>query len=396
MLTAITKFVLKSLRIIAGIILLLITILHIPYLESSVYDFPEIRKFSGDSLYNPYSQPAKQWFKSNFHAHSKAWGGLTNGKLSGDSLYTTYQMLGYDVIVISNYFKISRSRYQENLFIPNHEHGINVWKRHYLPIGAKEVVPIDYLTFQTLSHKQDIINRLMETAEITVVNHPEFMNGFRPENFRYLTGYNYIEVLNHYRRSFHHWDSALTAGYPAFGLGNDDSHDQTKEDETGRYFTLVNADSLTKESIYSSLKKGSVVAVESYRGRTPNGLKSIDVKNDSVFISLDNKADSIFAITDAGKVLKWVSDSSLLGIPFPKSSSYLRFYFRNDSAKFYTNPVIRTGNGKLPAYHSEMNLPLTVLYKAAVLAGLLISAYLSLLVMGLKSGRLMKLLKKGG
>ncbi|MCK6604946.1 MAG: hypothetical protein L6Q59_08625 [Ignavibacteriaceae bacterium] len=383
-------------RIAAGVLLLLLTLMHIPYLQSSIYDYPEMKKFSGDSLYNPYNTPAKNWFKANFHAHSKAWGGLTNGRLSEDSLFSTYKLLNYDIIVISNYFKISESRLQKNLFIPNHEHGINVWKRHYLPIGAREVVPIDYLTFQTLSHKQDILERLQETAEVIVVNHPEFMHGFLPEDFRYLTGYHYIEVLNHYRRSFHHWDSALTAGYPAFGLGNDDSHDQTKEDETGRYFTLINTDSLSETAVYSALKKGSVVAVEGYRGRTPNGLKTLEVINDSVRIQLDNPADSIFVISDGGKIISQTTASAVYTTLFPESASYIRFYFRNDSTKFYTNPVIRTESGKLPRYKSEINIPLTVLYKAGVFAGLLLSAAISLLIMGVKTEKLRKVLKRAG
>ncbi len=396
MFNTIIKTSVKILRILTGIILLLLTLLHIPYLESSVYNFPEIRKFSGDSLYNPYAAAALHWYKANFHAHSKAWGGLTNGKLSEDSLCNTYIQLGYDIIAISNYFKISRSIYQEKLFIPNHEHGINVRKRHYLPIGAKEVIPLDYLTFQTLSHKQDIINRLKETAKVLVINHPEFMHGFRPEDFRSLSGYCYIEVLNHYRRSFQHWDTALTAGYPAFGLGNDDSHDQTKEDETGRYFTLINSDTLAESDIYSSLKKGSVIAVEGYRGRTPNGLNTLQVVNDSVYLSLKNNADSIFAITDEGKVFASVTDTSGFSLAFPKTSSYLRFFFRNDSTKFYTNPVIRTQNGTLPEYKSEINLPLTLLYKATVFTGLFLSAAFSLIIMGVKAERLRKRLKRGG
>jgi hypothetical protein len=64
------------------VILLMISLLI--YSQYTVYNFPNTAPFSGDKIFNPYQNVSGKTVKANFHAHSKAWAGLTNGRNSAE------------------------------------------------------------------------------------------------------------------------------------------------------------------------------------------------------------------------------------------------------------------------------------------------------------------------
>ncbi|MDR2410605.1 MAG: hypothetical protein LBE13_21180, partial [Bacteroidales bacterium] len=74
------KLIKYSLYGLLSLVLLLTGFLIIPYLLSPVYDFPQPKSFSGKAYYNPYLHTDSSWKICNFHAHSRSWGGLTDGK----------------------------------------------------------------------------------------------------------------------------------------------------------------------------------------------------------------------------------------------------------------------------------------------------------------------------
>jgi len=87
---------------------ILLLIACFPYLWHPVYIFPETEKFSGEFFYNPYENiDSSKWLTANFHAHTRSWGGLTNGSSSDKDLIKAYKSLGYDITGISNYHRIS-------------------------------------------------------------------------------------------------------------------------------------------------------------------------------------------------------------------------------------------------------------------------------------------------
>ena len=110
----------------------------IEYLWTPVYDFPAALPFRGAHWYNPYATvaPAAHWLKANFHAHTRAWGGLTNGHQTAGEITNTYRALGYDVIGISNYHRIDDTFAAESSYMPSYEYGYSVRKTHRLAIGA--------------------------------------------------------------------------------------------------------------------------------------------------------------------------------------------------------------------------------------------------------------------
>jgi hypothetical protein len=79
----------------------------LPYVWAPVYNFPDAAPFSGSMLWNPYASRLGTWQRANFHAHGRAWGGLTSGAQPGAEVAQRYHQLGYSVAGVSNYQRIA-------------------------------------------------------------------------------------------------------------------------------------------------------------------------------------------------------------------------------------------------------------------------------------------------
>ncbi|MDD8019323.1 MAG: hypothetical protein PHP42_13205, partial [Bacteroidota bacterium] len=203
-------------------------------LQTDIYDFPNPKPFSGDSIYNPYAHVQGTWYKANFHAHTKAYSGLTYGTKSARYVIGKYKALDYDIINISDYFSMKNNSSDSDLFLDMYEHGLNIFKTHRLVIGAPSVDYFDFSFNFTLSNKQYVLHRLENECRLLAIAHPEFEDGHTRNDVKYLSGYQCMEVLNHLRTSTAHWDSALSAGKPVWLIAGDDSHSSSSILECGR------------------------------------------------------------------------------------------------------------------------------------------------------------------
>src|SRR5262249_15512465 len=129
-----------------------------PYAWGPIYEFPEPVPFSGAALYNPYKSAHDRWQRANFHAHGRAWVGLTNGAQSDAEVAHRYRDMGYDVPGVSDYQRIAARHGISTL--PLYEHGFNVIKQHQLAIGARDVEWFDFPLWQSRSHQQYVIDRV--------------------------------------------------------------------------------------------------------------------------------------------------------------------------------------------------------------------------------------------
>lgn len=346
-----------------NLLLILLLIAIFPYIFSNIYDFPERKEFSGNNFYNPYEDTVGNWYKANFQAHSGAWGGTTDGKVSPKELYDIYKRLGYDIVGLTNYQSITKPVLNDYSFIPMYEHGYNIKKRHQLLIGAKKVVWLDYIFVQTIHHKQDMLKVLRPTTEVITISHPKFSNSFEPSDFSKLTDYDFIEVLNHYRLSLPHWDSALSSGKLAWGMGNDDSHNQKDTNETGRYWNMVFAKNLSDKEIIQSLKYGRNYCVIGSHGINDNHLLSFTIKNDTLKLNLKNSASEIRFIGQNGDTLLKVLNSSTAIYVFKQKDTYLRAEVLNNNSTMYFNPVFRYTKEPLQKGSASVNYLYTWIYK---------------------------------
>lgn len=353
----IPKIIIKFLLATVGWVL---TLALCFYTQTTVFDFPETTPFGGEQIHNPYQDLKGQVIKANFHAHSKAWGGLTNGHNSSKELLDSYEKKGYAFAGISNYF--ATDPLNRNFTV--YEHGINLMKSHKLAINPSSVEYFDYPLYQSLSQKQDIINRLRDNDALVALAHPNFMKGHSPEDMEQLTGYHFTEVLNHYRTSEEEWDAALKKGKLSWIMANDDTHDIHNEPThkiwNEIYVTLPGNNQMTR-----SLLEGKNYGVSTRNGINDLKINQLKVNGDSVYFDFGRKTKLVKVILD-GKISQTLEQQSKGCVFFPQNGQYMRLVAESDESSLYTNPLLRYSDKKpeLVSHISPViNYPKTYLYR---------------------------------
>lgn len=257
------KKALKFFIYIAGIFVAILVAMNILV---PVYVFDEPVPFHGDYLHNPYQDIDSTWWKCcNFHGHTRQYGGVTNGRNNGNEVYDSmYRMFGYDHVGISDYNKVNGyENGKDPGFIPGYEHGYNVWKIHQVCLGTKKVRRIDYFFYQTLSHKQHMLNKLGEQNRVVAVAHPSFVDGsYNVRDMKYLSNYKVLEVLNGFVNSPEHWDMALSNGHLVYLIADDDTHDVLKVNDIALRITYLNAKENDANQLYDALLSGKTVGID--------------------------------------------------------------------------------------------------------------------------------------
>ena len=229
------------------------------------YSFDEPEPFHGSYLHNPYQDMnPDHWIQANFHAHTRQFGGLTNGRANTNEMVdSVYTSLGFDHVGLSDYNKINYYDSANPSYIPAYEHGYGIFKTHQLCIGAEKVRRLDFFAFQNLSMKQHTLNRLEKQTRLAIPAHPSFVKkGYLVDDMKYLSNYKLMEVLNGFRISTNHWDTALSNGHLVYLIGNDDSHDVTDITDVATRFTMINSPENEAEQLLTSLENGNAYAVD--------------------------------------------------------------------------------------------------------------------------------------
>jgi hypothetical protein len=356
-------------RAIYYLLCVMVATIGIIYLQTEVYDFPKTSKFEGKYWYNPYQNIDNTTLKANFHAHTKAWAGLSNGHDSPLAFGKDYESKKYDIGGISNYFSTSEA----TSGLPIYEQGFNFFKRHLLAIGSKQVQCFDYPLWQNSSQMQQIINRRRGPNTLIALAHPSFFGGRSAPDMQQLVGYNFVEILSYYSNSLSHWDQALCQGQLVWLLVNDDSHN-LKTQPLGKHYTRIYANN--NAELMASLKMGRHYGVKTDNINTESGLEIKNltiVDNNILHYNFGKNALTISIIAD-GKL--WKKLSGLAGnIKLPDAkTSYIRFEVEGHHATLYTNPIVRQA-GTLPILAANkqvsVNIASTIWYKAKVLLGML-------------------------
>lgn len=362
----------KALRITLLILSSLIVIIIVDqYLFCPVYTFEKTTSFSGHSIYNPYASAIPEdWIKCNFHAHAHCWNGITNGKGTADDICNAYDKLHYGVRAISNYQYIDTTNQFSPNYISSYEHGYNVLKNHQLILGANTVCWKDYLLPQTLSNKQHILDNLNNTAPdgLVIINHPLLRNGYRFSDFKYLTHYSCMEVLNPSCNSSALWDECLSAGKPVFIIGNDDCHNVFDTNKVGRICTWINTTQPRQNNILQALKTGSGYAMrvgenlmeeerKGYNDSMPM-LQKFVVKEDTVYAKFNLPANAIIVSGKHGALLHKISDTDAVSFRLDINEPYARITANyKNGTEVFLNPVFRYN--KLPLYQAAAGIAAT-------------------------------------
>lgn len=229
-----------------------------------IYDFDEPRPFRGDYLHNPYEgMDPTEWLICNFHAHTRTAFGIANGRVNTEEMLdSVYRSFGFDHVGISNYNTINEYGKGKTTYVPGYEHGYGIFKIHQLGLGARKVRHLDYPLWQTLSMKQHTFNKMGEKAELVIPNHPALANNcYNPKDFKYLSNYKLMEVLNGYCKSPAHWDTALSNGHLVYLIGGDDTHNLNNINDPANRFTMINCPVNEGKQLLAALVAGKAVGV---------------------------------------------------------------------------------------------------------------------------------------
>lgn len=322
------------------------------------YSFDEPKPFHGSYLHNPYKDMnPDNWIQANFHAHTRQYGGLTNGRVNtNEMLDSVYSVLGFNHIGISDYNKINYYDSANPSFIPTYEHGYGIFKIHQLCIGAEKVRRLDYFAFQNLSMKQHTLNRLAKQTRLAIPAHPSFVKkGYLVEDMKYLSNYKLMEVLNGFRISTAHWDTALSNGHLVYLIGNDDSHDVNDITYVGRRFTMINAPENNPEQLMQALENGNAVGVdfsvisdetlEQKIQRIKKNLPYItrvELKGDTLLVSASKSFFKIRFIGQDGVELDAQKYKKTGIYVIKQDDNYVRAeLIFNDWTRLYLNPITR-------------------------------------------------------
>ena len=227
-----------------------------------VYVFDEPVPFHGDYLHNPYQDiDSTYWKCCNFHGHTRQYAGVTNGRNNGNAVYDSmYRLFGYDHVGISDYNKVNT---YEDGRDPGYIPGYNLWKTHQVCLGTKKVRRIDHFFYQTLSHKQHMLNKLAEQNRVVAIAHPSFVDGsYNVRDMKYLSNYKIMEVLNGFVNSPEHWDMALSNGHLVYLIADDDTHDVLKVNDIALRITYLNAHDNDADQLFDALLSGKAVGID--------------------------------------------------------------------------------------------------------------------------------------
>ena len=340
----------------------------LPYACAPLYRFPDPVPFAGSAFLNPYAGLRGTWQRTNLHAHSRRWGGLTNGHQTAAEVVRTYRALGYSVAGVSDYHAISPEDGVETM--PPVLHGSNVIKRHQLAIGAHRVDWFDFPLWQSLSNRQFVIDRVGRTADLVALNHPPSRDGYTPDDLRLLTGYQLLEVVNGPHRAEEPWDAALSSGHAVWALANDDTHDLTDPDRTGMAWTMIDAPSPSTRDIVDALRAGRMYAV-SRRGEIPAGVQTsltgFDFTDGTLLVTYGGPPATFDFVGQNGIVRKSVRDATSASYTFTADDTYVRTAIHAPNATLYLNPVLRYDGLHFPAPVASLNTVGTWLQRAALL-----------------------------
>src|SRR5579862_3465455 len=341
-----------------------------PYAMCPVYRFPAPAPFGGAAFYNPYAEsPAgSQWRTANFHAHGRAWGGLTEGH-QPDSVVVDYyyRKLDYDIAGVSDYLQIDRHR-TDSSFIPAYEHGFNALKTHLSGINARAVVWLDFPLPQSRSEKQYIIDRVHDGASLVALAHPGLRGGYSRDDLSALTNYQLFEVLNHFIVSDSLWDVALSTGHAIWALGDDDTHNITDAGQTGAMWTEVLTPSTRAADVVAALKAGRTYAVAGHRARSDAHPEQIAVHGDTLTVTCDQIVSRIDYIGQHGRLLSRTFDTRQASYAIQPGDPYVRTVIATPRTVMFLNPIVRYDGRSLAAPKAVLDEPKTWGVRSSILA----------------------------
>jgi hypothetical protein len=337
---------------IAAIALSLATYLELAW--PPFYFFPSAQAFHGEHWVEPYAGYRGGGLLANFHAHSKAWKGLTFGQVPRRELFALYAARGYDVIGISDYMSISPPEPGDALYLSAYEHGYTLGRHHQTVIGAARVNWFDYPLGGSVRQKQHVIDALRPESAFLILNHLTKAESYTLEDLARLTGYDAIEVASKYGIAVDFWDAALSAGRPIWGMASDDGHTQlTNRSHLGIGAVVIHTDERTPEAALRALRAGRFHSLYMRENEPPIALLRCEIEDGELRVKIGERATAIRFLSAHGALRREERDSDQARYRLAAEDPYVRVEVLAHGAVMYLNPVFRWDGVALPAPRAE-------------------------------------------
>ena len=348
---------------------------------SPIYRFSEPAPFSGPDIFNPYADldTSHCWKRANFHTHTRVTGLMNECEFWPIDVHGALAKFGYDIITFSNHNKLTEHPFDETLQVNVYEHGYNLLKYHKLVFGCSSVIHFDHLLPVLASQRQHQIDFLSESSDFIQLNHPlrtEFTSRSVMEK---LSGYKLIELDSGKSTENEYWDWALSAGHYSHAVANDDLHYPDRSAKIAVRCNFLCSPSATYEDISETLLSGRhyCMRVPDYgcgdwdikyeKNRHLPYIEDIGVKQDTIYISLSETADSIKFTGQNHSTLALQTNSEAAQYVMKSSDPYARItaYFPEGEV-IYSNAFARydrkASDSPFRQTLPPVNIPLTILF----------------------------------
>ena len=382
-------------KILASLLLLILCGVAI-FSFSPIYRFHGPEPFSGDRIYNPYSDfdSTIGWKRSCLHTHTRVDKGINECPYYPDVVLSDYRSYGYDILAFSNHQALTPHPTDSALYIAVYEHGYNLFKFHLNPFGVSKVEKFDHVLPFLRSQKQFMIGRLAEDGDFVQFNHPDRTLTINKKTMQSLSGYRLIEGDCDFGEwdggngtRLRHWDEALSAGRYAHNNINDDNHNSKDPGAIARRCSWINTPTPYYEDVKEQLLKGNFyttripdfgrgdTAVKHAENRRLPKIKDIGMSGDTVFMRLSEPAAMIKAISQNGQTVDSVAGSNELRYVMQDTDPYVRMTaWYDNGVTVYTNAFARYSEGDSPyrEFEHPIRWGMTILWNlmlAAIAAG---------------------------
>ena len=286
------------------------------------------------------------WYKGNIHTHTT----LSDGAIAPDDQIKAYKAHGYDFLAFTDHNVMNlESRWGSDgfLMIPGWErdivhepevsctHVVGLfgsdmgYRQIKLPPGDKRVMTDHQMIDDMRARGNSFISLAhpswsrMEAGEILALDNIDAIECFNLG----------CERLCHEGHGEWAWDLLLRHGRHVLGICSDDTHSHTVPDDRFGGYLMVNAGSLTIESVISSLKSGN------YYSTMGPSVYDWGIDGDYAYIECSPVSEIHFISYPARGKATFGKAMTDMSYKLTGNESYLRIeIIDEDGSRAYTNP----------------------------------------------------------
>jgi len=290
-------------------------------------------------LISPYSNSeGKHWYKGTLHNHTHK---ITSerGLTPPAEAAHIYKSAGYDFIALTDHdsklptLSWPQTDWQSDLpedFVVIIGHEASYPGAH---INCLDCLPED---ISVKPGEPGFIKAVHEAGGLAFINHPSKWND-TPEivcdspDLKHLDGleiYSGARVGKETGMATKLWDGCISRGLPLWGFANPDCHnyDTSRPDSPSNGYNVVLSQSLTKDALMNSLKRGSFYA------STGVEIENIEIADSEIIVTTKN-ASLVKFIGANGEILKIVEGDKGCYVP-DGTEGYVRIELENTESCF--------------------------------------------------------------